>query len=483
MTQLVTQLQRAAPNLDWAAPTGIALTLAAVLASDRVGSTGSLGSLVVLAVFAVMVAAFMRQPHIALAVTIPLFAILPTLKTLALPSIGPIKDLAVLAGCAAAALILAQRTRQGKPIDIDLVTVALVGLFLAVYVINPGGLLTRSGGDAAWVQGTRLTAEPLLLLLVGMTLSDPRRTLRWGLVSLLVTATAIAAWGIAQQVIGQWALVDLGYSFNLEVRTIGGRLRSFGTLDDPFTYATFLLLAGSTALLWSRRTFLIVAAVSVLAAGIAFSYVRTALVIALAIFGLMLARRGHNAAAIFLLAAAGAVALAIMIMSSDATESKTIRGKNAEYLTINGRTDVWRDVLGDPKTWVLGRGVGEVGTAATRATYTLVRDRDDLPETSTAVDSGYLATVADVGLIGLTLLLMLIGRLLRLAVAAARQGEAAGWAAIGLLTVILLDAATRAAFTGFPAAFLGFLLVGVALAAARPATADATAAVGPAVAR
>ena len=320
----------------------------------------------------------------------------------------------------------------------------------------------------------------MLLLLVGMTLSDPRRTLRWGLVSLLVTATAIAAWGIAQQVIGQWALVDLGYSFNLEVRTIGGKLRSFGTLDDPFTYATFLLLAGSAALLWFRRSFLILAAVSVLATGIAFSYVRTALVIALALFGLVLAQRGHNAAAVFLLAAAGAVALAIMIMSSEATESKTIRGRNAEFLTINGRTDVWRDVLGEPKTWVLGRGVGEVGTAATRATYTLVRDRDDLPETSTAVDSGYLATVADVGLIGLTLLLVLIGRLLRLAVAAARRGEAAGWAAIGLLTVILLDAATRAAFTGFPAAFLGFLLVGVALAAARPATAEAG---GPAVAR
>lgn len=477
------RLQQAATNLDWAVPAGVTLTLAAVLASDRVGSTGSLGSLLVLALFAAMVATFMLLPHVAVALTIPLFAALPTIKTLALPSVGPVKDLVVLAGCVAAALLLAQRTRQGQPIGIDLVTVALVALFLAVYVVNPGGLLAQSGGDAAWVQGTRLAAEPLLLLLVGMTLADPRRTLRWGLISLLATAAAVAAWGIAQQVLGQWALVDLGYSFGDEVRTIGGRLRSFGTLDDPFTYVTFLLLAGSAALLWSRRNVLTVSLLGVIAAGITFSYVRTALVIALAIFGLWLARRGHNAAAIFIIAAAAAVALAIMIMSSEATESRTVRGKDSQYLTINGRTDVWRSVLGDPKTWVLGRGVGEVGTAATRATYTLVRDRDALPDTTIAVDSGYLATVADVGLVGLVLLLVLVGRLLHLATAAIRRDDAAGWAAVGLLTVILLDAATRAAFTGFPAAFLGFMLVGVALAAARPAASEATVEAGPAVPR
>jgi O-antigen ligase len=108
--------------------------------------------------------------------------------------------------------------------------------------------------------------------------------------------------------------------------------------------------------------------------------------------------------------------------------------------------------------------VGKVGTAAYRAGYTIAPAGSGQPS-ARAVDSGYLATVADVGVAGLIVLLALLGRLLRLGVNAIHQSDAAGWFAVGVLVVIILDAVTRSSFTGFPTASLGLLLVGIALAA------------------
>jgi hypothetical protein len=91
----------------------------------------------------------------------------------------------------------------------------------------------------------------------------------------------------------------------------------------------------------------------------------------------------------------------------------------------------------------------------------------DLETTAVAVDSGYFATIADVGLVGLALLIALLARLGTLALRGAARDDDFGWLALGVLTVLALDAVTRSSFTGFPTAFLGFLLVGLALAAAR----------------
>ena len=137
------------------------------------------------------------------------------------------------------------------------------------------------------------------------------------------------------------------------------------------------------------------------------------------------------------------------------------------FLSINGRTGVWKTVLGDRSQWLFGRGVGDVGTAADRATFGVYQTRSSADaKRGTAVDSGYLATVADVGLVGLVILLGLLVRLGHLCAAAARRGSEAGWVGAALLTVMVLDAVTRASFIGFPTAFLGMLLVGVAIAAA-----------------
>jgi hypothetical protein len=203
----------------------------------------------------------------------------------------------------------------------------------------------------------------------------------------------------------------------------------------------------------------------VVVAGLAFSYVRSAVVVSLALIGMWLARSRRTTIAGFLVVLSVTLAFTILVWSSSATESRTVRTGPSLFLTINGRTEAWKVVLDDPKTWLTGKGVGEVGTAAERATYSVSRDERDLDDAS-AVDSGYFSLIADVGLAGLIVFLLLAIRLFALARRAIGAGLVAGWLAAGFLAVILLDAVTRDSFTGFPSAFLGMLLLGVALAAA-----------------
>jgi len=71
---------------------------------------------------------------------------------------------------------------------------------------------------------------------------------------------------------------------------------------------------------------------------------------------------------------------------------------------------------------------------------------------------------ADIGFVGLAILLSLFGRLGLLAWRAAGRGFSSGWIALGVLTVVLLDALTRESLTGFPTAYIGMLLLGLACA-------------------
>jgi hypothetical protein len=193
--------------------------------------------------------------------------------------------------------------------------------------------------------------------------------------------------------------------------------------------------------------------------------VRTSMVILIALLGLWLARSQRPTVAAFFLATAVTAAAAILIWSSNGTETRTVRAGPSLFLTINGRTDGWKIVLDSPRTWAVGKGVGEIGVAAERATYSVSR-RERKNKDASAVDSGYFALIADVGFIGLVVFLALAARLIFLARKATARGSNAGWLAIGFLAVMLLDAVTRDSFTGFPTAFLGMLLVGLALAAA-----------------
>jgi hypothetical protein len=51
--------------------------------------------------------------------------------------------------------------------------------------------------------------------------------------------------------------------------------------------------------------------------------------------------------------------------------------------------------------------------------------------------------------------------------AAIRRGENAAWFGLALFVILLLDAALRSSLTGFPTAHLGFLLIGLTVAATR----------------
>jgi hypothetical protein len=440
---------------------GVALTGFFALAASQVGATLSLGLISVIAIFFGVVAAFVFAPHIAVACTIPLFAVLPTLKVLAFPWIGPAKDLVVVAAICAAALLVVQRSSQGQAQRGDFWIATCVAVFGAFYIVNVGGLEWH----VAWAHGVRLALEPLVLLLVGLTVNDPRRVLRWSMVSLVATATFVAAVGIVQQLLGMWRLYDYGYVFDYHLRTFHGQLRSFGTLDEPFAYAAFLLLGLAALMMWFRFGVATLTAAGIILTGLAFSFVRTALIILLALLALWLARKRSTPMSLFLLGAAVATAFVVLIVSSNTTESRTVRTGSSTFLTINGRTESWRIFLGDPEVWVLGHGVGEVGTAAERATYTISQDRDDVGEGG-AVDSGYFAVIADVGILGLVALLAILGRVLGISSRYARMGSRSAWLALALAAVLMIDAVTRASFTGFPTAFLAMLLIGVALGAA-----------------
>jgi O-antigen ligase len=429
-----------------------------------------------LVVFGGIVACFVYVPWLIVPAIIPLFAAVPTLGFFVNPLLGGLKDLVSIAAIGAAVIIVVQRRAARRPIRVDSATAVLFGLIVTLYLANIGGNLSgESGYGASWYQGIRLFCQPLSLLLVGMVLREPRRTFRAASVSVIATTAVVAVVGLFQQALGVDGLLALGYEYGEQVRHISSHLRSFGTLAEPFAYASFLLVGLAVLLVWARGSSAVYLVTPLLAAGLLVSYVRTAAVIAAAVIGLALARRGQKVLATLLLVGAMIVGIAALIVAAGATQTRTVAASPTSYLTLNGRTKLWQSQLGDsPDTWIFGRGVGATGTAAKRAEQALVgKKKLNSEEDSSVVDSGYLAVVADIGVVGLALLLALFGRLLARGRALARRGDARGWAAIALLVVLLLDALSRESFTGFPTAYLGMLLVGLALAPAHEETSRA----------
>jgi O-antigen ligase len=181
---------------------------------------------------------------------------------------------------------------------------------------------------------------------------------------------------------------------------------------------------------------------------------------------LLLARKGKTVGAVFLLGIAIVSGAIFMFTATQETNGRVVQVGPSQYGTLNGRTKSWPAALGKPEAWVFGRGVGQYGTAAERA-------RKDRPpvvgggRSTAAADSGYLATTADVGFIGLALLLAIFGRMLVLLRRGTARGEDAAWFGVAIIVVFMVDAALRSSLTGFPAAHLGMLLIGLSLAATK----------------
>jgi O-antigen ligase len=446
---------------------GGAATVALTYLVAQQGLSAQTSAIFGLVLFGGVIAGFVFVPWLIVPAIIPLFVVLPALDFFVNPLLGGVKDLVSLAAIAAAVILAVQRRAARRPVRLDTATAVLFGLIVTLYLVNIGGNLTgESGYDAPWYQGVRLFCQPLSLLMVGLVLREPRRTFRAASMSLIATAVVVAVIGLVQQAQGVDRLLALGYEYGEQVRQIDGHLRSFGTLSEPFAYTSFLLLGLSVLLVWQRRAPAPYLLVPLVVAGVVVSYVRTAAVIAAAILGLALARRGQRILATLLLTGAMVAGLAALVVAAGAAQTRTVAASPTSYLTLNGRTNLWQAQLGDsPDRWIFGRGVGATGTAAKRAAQSLVgKQQLNSQQASSVVDSGYLALVADIGAVGLVLLLALFGRLLIRGRTLARSGDARGWAAIGILVVLLLDALSRESFTGFPAAYLGMLLVGLALA-------------------
>ena len=429
---------------------------------------GPAGLVVPLALFllAGLIAAFVGWPHITVAATIVYFTLIPTLNQFVTPLAGPTKDLIALSAIAAAGILFVQRRsgREGWAVDKPLLI--LVGSFVALYVVNLGGGLTgESGHGLAWFHGVRLACAPLTLFVVGLSLRQPERTLRWSIGAIIASAVLVALVGLVQQSLGVGRLLELGYTYGEEVREVGGNLRSFGTLGEPFSYAEFLLVGLAALLLWSRQRWATIAATGLVVMALYVSYVRTVFLIALAMVGIAIARRGQVRLAVLTVAASVVLALTLFVTESQQQATRSVYLSSSEYVTLNGRTNIWKSQIGEsPSAWTLGRGVGAVGTAAQRATRSLVgrNQVNGSDRGPTVVDSGYFTVLADVGVLGLAALLAFLGRLTYLAVEACRRGERTGWLALGIIAVIALDALTRDSFTGFPVPWVAFLVLGLA---------------------
>jgi O-antigen ligase len=448
---------------------GAALTLLAALQAARGGALLSLGPLLGLLAFMTLLGGFVTAPHVTVAFTIVYFTLLPALKTLVTPQLGPTKDIMIGAAVLATGIRLVtwKRLRADRPLDQTLLvtTVLLMGL----YVVDVGAGISGGGRfGLEWFHGVRLVWEPFLLLLFALYVREPRRTLRWAVVGVIVGSVVAALYGLAQQMLGSGWLVAHGYSYGVQVRTIGSHLRSFGTLDQPFDYAAVLAAGMTGILLWARRGVLTAAAGTVIAAGLGVSFVRAAAISSVALLALLLARKRHTTTALLLLGAVAAAGIAFLLAATRPTPGRVVQAGPSLYLTLNGRTSSWRDALGTPRNWAFGRGVGLYGTAAQRAQRSSALPTSIANAPTRAADSGYLATLSDVGLVGLALLLALFGRIVALFRRAIARGEQLGWFGVGLVTVMLLDATLRSSFTGFPTADIVFLLIGLSVAATLP---------------
>jgi O-antigen ligase len=460
----------AVPRFDLAAAgTGALGTVLAVLFVERLGTPLGLGFLLGLTALVGIVLGYLYAPHVAVAVTIPFFALLPTLRIFVHPLVGATKDLVVSAAVVAAGALFLRRRAARQPSIPDRFVLVTLGLLLLLYLANAGGYLSgETGHGAAWFHGVRLVFEPLALLVVALTLPDPERTLRWGGLSLVMTGLAMACVAFVQQALGVERLIEIGFSYGHEIRQAFGLLRSFGTLGEPFAYAGFMLLATAAGLVWTRRGRLAAIAPPVILLGVAVSFVRTAAVVVLALIGLALAQRGHVRFAFLLVLVAVSGAVTIFAVGSQETSTRLVEVSPNQYLTLNGRTELWEEAIGTSgSNWIFGRGVGATGTASQRAQTTLTGGENEDAEGGGVVDSAYLATVADVGLIGLALFLLLLVRISVIAWHAAKRGRRSGWLALAVLTVLMLDALTRESLTGFPTAYIGMLVLGLAVATCR----------------
>ena len=217
---------------------------------------------------------------------------------------------------------------------------------------------------------------------------------------LMVLGVVTAAYGIAQQVIGETRLVDLGYSFERSVRTAGGYLRSFSTFFTNFPFALFLmlvLLIGiPSALVDTKRlrNRLFLFAIPVIVGGLVASITRAAwigLAVGLVYIGVTRYRR------VLVVLAHGAVWLALALIVAGGISGVFLSGES-----LQERFDIWGTNVSEIAEHPFGQGIGSTGSAADKLTEQTGKKKDVLQP-----DNYYFKTTLELGVLGLWLLLIL----------------------------------------------------------------------------
>jgi hypothetical protein len=344
---------------------------------------------------------------------------------------------------------------------------------MLVYLVNVAG-----SHGSSWANGARLVVEATLLFLVGYLLPrDAGRVWRWTIVALIAIGCFESVLGGLQQLVGTSRLVSqFGYQFGEQVRTTSsGQLRSFGTFDDPFNYATVVLLSAAAAVAYVRpwrRAALITA---LLALGVVSSLDRTDIAILVIVLVVLASRRGQGIATSLGACAVAIAGLAYFALAKVSVASAT--GQHGSFLlSLNGRTSTWGAVLDKPQAYLGGRGVGDLGSGLARSNAGAIvavghfNPGAPPPAANNAnlsfLDSTYLSTVADIGLPGLMLVVLFLAQLGLAARRLIRTAPVAGLTA-GLMTMVtVLDGVTRSSLTAYPFGFVALFAIGASLGAA-----------------
>lgn len=190
-------------------------------------------------------------------------------------------------------------------------------------------------------------------------------------VTVLLTAGILSAlYGIWQQFAGPYALADMGYEWNEQIRSAGPLLRSFGTFNQPFPFGLFLMLViivGAAAALAEPRRLrsaVYLAAFPVLAAGMILSVVRASYLgaaVGLVVIGVLVHRR-------FLgwLTVATIVALPV-VAAIAATVGTSVLATFTSSSSLEERGAHWSVNLPLILSQPLGQGLGTTGSAAARS--------------------------------------------------------------------------------------------------------------------
>jgi len=261
---------------------------------------------------------------------------------------------------------------------------------------------------------------------------------------LMVVGFVTAAFGIAQQVIGETQLVDLGYSYERSVRTAGGYLRSFSTFFTNFPFALYLmlvLLIGIPSALVDTtrlRNRLFLLSLPVVIGGLVASITRAAwigLAVGLVYIGLTRFR------SVLVALAYGAATIAVVLVLAGGLSSVFLSGES-----LQDRFEIWGSNTSEIAEHPLGEGIGSTGSAAEKLTELTGESTEDVVQP----DNFYFKTTLELGVLGLwVVLLLFVTAFASASVAARRLAGYDGALATGVAASVLAAAAVSLTATYF----------------------------------